>query len=617
MKALRTTVLISILLFCANVYAGIPPTICTEADGNPRGVCNVLKFANGNLTLSGTNATVADQTGAGGGDEISVNSAAATSANFLDNIYMDWALDTGASPDDITSKFNYNAASGDVGLAANEVAWSLNGLVSEGTTANTIEGRFAFPDWASPDKVITFQDATHTVVGRDTTDTLTNKTLAAADNVIGADTAVALAADGANCVAGNYPLGVDASGAVQSCTADDDVPDAADYSNLTGGAGIVHNPTGTLATASSETDFFASGALTCGAGTRGRAQVHTTPFQYCDNAATPTLQYAAYGASNGDALSGDSATGFFSGGELESTRGGTGVDSTLSTGVARVSLGMWTFDAGIVHLAASTSAELADVLSDETGSGLSVFNINPLFVGARFGNGATSGGFLDFVEDTDNGTNRIRFTAPSAITSDQECILENDGNPIPDSCVGDGTDAGAGSGPSHWQIHLLPESAVLDDNSSPAITTIESTGTGTPRFRVADFDATTDEIIYWSFTAPSDTAAGDWLADVSWFSNSTTAGHTVVWEAALSCTTEADADTLIEQATGTTNTASEDVNTTEANRLIQTRITMSNLDSVAAGDACTLRFNRDANNASDDSTADARLPLVLLRPPRA
>lgn len=41
-----------------------------------------------------------------------------------------------------------------------------------------------------------------------------------------APTATALAANGANCSAGQYPLGVDASGAVESCTADDDLPDA-------------------------------------------------------------------------------------------------------------------------------------------------------------------------------------------------------------------------------------------------------------------------------------------------------------------------------------------------------------------------------------------------------
>jgi hypothetical protein len=47
------------------------------------------------------------------------------------------------------------------------------------------------------------------------------------------DQADALAANGANCSAGNYPLGVDASGAVESCTADDDTPDAGDFGAAT------------------------------------------------------------------------------------------------------------------------------------------------------------------------------------------------------------------------------------------------------------------------------------------------------------------------------------------------------------------------------------------------
>lgn len=74
---------------------------------------------------------------------------------------------------------------------------------------------------------------------------------------------------------------------------------------LTGGAGIAAlgdlSADRTVATASGETDFLASGALTCGAATQGRAQVHTTPLQYCDNAGTPALQYAAYGDSSGNA----------------------------------------------------------------------------------------------------------------------------------------------------------------------------------------------------------------------------------------------------------------------------------------------------------------------------
>lgn len=48
-----------------------------------------------------------------------------------------------------------------------------------------------------------------------------------------AGTATALAANGANCSAGNYPLGVDASGAVETCTADDDVPESGDLAAAT------------------------------------------------------------------------------------------------------------------------------------------------------------------------------------------------------------------------------------------------------------------------------------------------------------------------------------------------------------------------------------------------
>lgn len=39
-----------------------------------------------------------------------------------------------------------------------------------------------------------------------------------------------------------------------------------------------------------------------------------------------------------------------------------------------------------------------------------------------------------------NGTNYIALVAPSAITSNATCTLEDDANPIPDSCVGDGSD---------------------------------------------------------------------------------------------------------------------------------------------------------------------------------
>lgn len=132
-----------------------------------------------------------------------------------------------------------------------------------------------------------------------------------------AATATALAANGANCSAGSFPLGVDASGAAESCTVAAFTMDADTGSNesvapgdtftVTGAAGITTDggspDTVAISTASGETDFLANGALTCGAGTRGRMRVHTTPLQYCDGAGTPALQYAAYGSSTGVATS--------------------------------------------------------------------------------------------------------------------------------------------------------------------------------------------------------------------------------------------------------------------------------------------------------------------------
>jgi hypothetical protein len=113
--------------------------------------------------------------------------------------------------------------------------------------------------------------------------------------------------------------------------------------DVTAGAGLAktssvgESQTVDLLVDSSEAAFLKSGALTCGAGTAGKMQVHTTPLQYCDNAATPTLRYGAYADSNGNALTGDTATAFFSVGTLEVAIGGTG--TTTSTGTGSVVLG--------------------------------------------------------------------------------------------------------------------------------------------------------------------------------------------------------------------------------------------------------------------------------------
>jgi len=98
-----------------------------------------------------------------------------------------------------------------------------------------------------------------------------------------------------------------------------------------------------LAVASDEPGFLTSGALACGPGTQGEAKVHTTPYQYCDNAATPTLRYAAYGDTVGRSTGGSTATGFFPAGQLETARGGTNSDSSGATGFALLTAGVWSY----------------------------------------------------------------------------------------------------------------------------------------------------------------------------------------------------------------------------------------------------------------------------------
>jgi hypothetical protein len=65
---------------------------------------------------------------------------------------------------------------------------------------------------------------------------------------------------------------------------------------------------------------------------------------------------------------------------VTAAKGGTALNTSTSTGVPRITSGTWSTDAGISHLASSTSAALSTVLSDETGTGAAVFASSPTLV---------------------------------------------------------------------------------------------------------------------------------------------------------------------------------------------------------------------------------------------
>jgi filamentous hemagglutinin len=167
---------------------------------------------------------------------------------------------------------------------------------------------------------------------------------------------------------------------------------------ITGGAGITssgggaENATVTLTSDSTEQAFLAAGALTCGAATNGKILVHTTPLQYCDNAATPALQYSAYADSSGNALAGDTATAFFSAGTLEVARGGTGIGA-FGTGVA-TGLGNNTNGAGGFTTTDGTKT-LTGTTLDAEGTGNVITIPKRIWLPAAGCNNATAGPVWD------------------------------------------------------------------------------------------------------------------------------------------------------------------------------------------------------------------------------
>ena len=126
-----------------------------------------------------------------------------------------------------------------------------------------------------------------------------------------------------------------------------------------------------------------------------------------------------------------------------------------------------------------------------------------------------------------------------------------------------------------------------------------------------DFDASTDESAFFFFNAVS-YGSGNLTVQVQWYADTASSGD-VVWAAQLACITPNTDSTDIEtKAFDTANTATDSHLGTTNQRLHSVDITVSNTDSIAAGDYCVLKIYRDADNGSDTMTGDASLVRVLV-----
>jgi hypothetical protein len=133
------------------------------------------------------------------------------------------------------------------------------------------------------------------------------------------------------------------------------------------------------------------------------------------------------------------------------------------------------------------------------------------------------------------------------------------------------------------------------------------------RFYLA-FDASADEIAEWGGMIVPQSVTGTWTALVYYYMASATSGS-VRGQAAVEAITPGDAVDMDSASTfDTANSAGDTVPGTGQNPDVMS-ITLTNLDSAAAGDLFRFRFNRDADGTSgtDDATGDMRVISIELR----
>lgn len=158
------------------------------------------------------------------------------------------------------------------------------------------------------------------------------------------------------------------------------------------------------------------------------------------------------------------------------------------------------------------------------------------------------------------------------------------------------------------RLLLTPYSAEFPDTNFAALLTVNST----ERRPVLAFDATTDEAAMWTAVVPQG-FTGTVTAHVYYMMASATSGD-VVWAVTVEAVT--DGDTLDLDAAsgyGTVNTATAATVPGTAGYLDVVSVTLSNLDSAAAGDYLRIKLTRDADNGSDTAAGDAYALCLELR----
>lgn len=161
---------------------------------------------------------------------------------------------------------------------------------------------------------------------------------------------------------------------------------------------------------------------------------------------------------------------------------------------------------------------------------------------------------------------------------------------------------------------FLPASAILPDSTAsnlpPGIARVKSSGAAPARyFFQLLYDAATDEWCCWSDRMPVNYASAP-VAKLTYKMASATTGA-VVWDVRVGATTPGDASDEDAEVYAAANTATDTVPGT-AGHTKEVSVTLTNADSLAAGDIYSLRVARNGSSGSDTATGDAELLAVVV-----
>jgi len=125
------------------------------------------------------------------------------------------------------------------------------------------------------------------------------------------------------------------------------------------------------------------------------------------------------------------------------------------------------------------------------------------------------------------------------------------------------------------------------------------------------FDASAEETCYLSLPI-LDYGSGNLTLKVFWYADTASSGD-VIWGAAIAAITpNTDSQDIETKAFATAQTATDSHLGTTGQRVHTVDITISNLDSLAAGDWVAMKFYRDADAAGDTMGGDAHFLGAVL-----